>query len=1787
MKTKKRFKSISMLNNILALVNLTNIGPKLKIKYDVFPNNTLGFNIMEIFGDTTNNYGLGIRHSFEMYIKNDQLYTYEGDTYYIEVDENDSSFFNCHELGVRFIKSEDTYYYQKNNSTYYFDKEGSTNKYVFNRVINDESGLYITKENNQTVIRKGAADANVLDEQIIINTSAQDYILMEYRKNNLLIYQVRLTKNTDGYLTNIACFKDENSNSSVYDLSINRDNATNKLMICDNKTKLQDIIKFNSLSGYVDYIDDSYGQRIEFNREVDHVEIIDFLGNSEKYYLSNNNEIIRVENDEYLTIFTYDDKNDYSTGIINQEKESVNGKEIHCDSRGFEEDFDYVIENRQDMFNQSKEFIGIGTTENELNYYETYSQNLEKQELHSFLVVFSSLIQNEYVPKVEVSIEYLTDGEFVLEETPKVVVNPQKGLSYCLFDSYSNFVCKKQKLKLKFTDGVQSAFYLSVYHFDQANSITKRYNKYGILTEVISKDGICKYCYDKNNNIVSTNNTLMYKNSEDYIVTVDELGHCLETRKENGKYNLTRKKYYDKFLSEDNYYYYDNTDMISQITKSNEYYLFSYNGNKISQVEGTINNESFKINNEYFTANDINPGSLKKTTKSIGETTIEVIDCDYSKNESNNGISSKISHNNSPYTFLVDDLQLIKSVKLNDYEIDNYEYSGIIKNIVSKHNNKLYNYNQNWTLSYVSVNSRNIEDAIVKYSYDDKKRIVNIEDVENNQNIQFVYHDDYGYLKEMSIGDFVLKPIMDRYNDAKGVESSFGDTKDYVEYSNHSCERLKIYEVFANLSSNEKEFYSSFFFSTLPNNSLYCLYNQEASSDSFSINGIDEISILNQEEGFGVIDLYNNDFIAYDFTKNFYSFGMFFKFNGQITSLHELVRVDYVSVNLDNFNRVRVRYYTSPTTINSALNVNDIQLIEDQWYLLFVEQHEDKYVVYIDKQVFCEISKDLVGTSNLEGNIHNIDFANKNSTIYTNHIYITGISIGKGFLSSEEKAKLYDGFISAVESSKESTVDYNNLQTSAFYDANVFIEEDVGNVYSTLQNDTRLNDGNYALTELPFDKLERNKNFKYDFDKKQYVYSRDLLEYEIENEDSGTIFIDMKIPSSFSLDKELISLIDDNGNHIGFLANNLQTKLNINSIIRSSDTKLSSGWQKLALSWNRILQSGSMDIYNYVIKIYFNNTLLFNINSLDFDFVLSDVLKVRFNGCVSNYKFFNSALSEEKVFSIINKNRFNVRETYNTAPAILNKVAYKNSEAIITQNYSYDGKNNINSETLIYGNENKENSYSLVNNRLMSKSILSKTYEYVYDVFGRLIQETENGTVVTSYQYDTNGNVYKVTSPSNTKTFTYDSYRRIRGTGNKTFSYPTTLEDEHFLYPSKVTYGLVNENFTWNDRKLCRFKKVNNNIEEVDVVFTYDYEGRRIKKEVVGNYVINYYYNLQGLLIAETREYANSIKEKLKYYYNSNGQIQSFSYKDKMYFYLTDASGEIYGIINEDGVLEGVYRYNAFGEITSVTNSSGSSIIQTNPFRYKGYYYDVETQLFYCNSRYYSPELCRFISPDSIEYLEPSSINGLNLYCYCMNNPIMYADPSGHSAILFIVGLISSAVIGGLVSGGIAAGTAAISGGDIGAAFWGGFATGALSSLAVGVGMAIGGGVGLLVCGGIGFAAGFGGNILSQSISSYNSTGDITIKLGDAFFAGFTNSIVCMATMGSMNLWMSDSFSPALTGKTFGSRFVEYMSFDGANTVASTYFGIMYGLFDGAASLTKYLIEQEISKPTTASAFNY
>ena len=138
------------------------------------------------------------------------------------------------------------------------------------------------------------------------------------------------------------------------------------------------------------------------------------------------------------------------------------------------------------------------------------------------------------------------------------------------------------------------------------------------------------------------------------------------------------------------------------------------------------------------------------------------------------------------------------------------------------------------------------------------------------------------------------------------------------------------------------------------------------------------------------------------------------------------------------------------------------------------------------------------------------------------------------------------------------------------------------------------------------------------------------------------------------------------------------------------------------------------------------------------------------------------------------------------------------------------------------------------------------------------------------------------------------------------------------------------------------------------------------------------------------------------------------------------------------------YAYDAYGNCTR-GYASNSDLADNNPIRYRSYYFDTDTELYYLNSRYYNPEWRRFISPDDTGYLDPDSVNGLNLYAYCLNNPVMYSDPYGTTAWwewllggLVVVGLaVGSIVTGGAVAavlagaaigGAISYGTQAVSG---------------------------------------------------------------------------------------------------------------------------------------------------------------
>ena len=93
------------------------------------------------------------------------------------------------------------------------------------------------------------------------------------------------------------------------------------------------------------------------------------------------------------------------------------------------------------------------------------------------------------------------------------------------------------------------------------------------------------------------------------------------------------------------------------------------------------------------------------------------------------------------------------------------------------------------------------------------------------------------------------------------------------------------------------------------------------------------------------------------------------------------------------------------------------------------------------------------------------------------------------------------------------------------------------------------------------------------------------------------------------------------------------------------------------------------------------------------------------------------------------------------------------------------------------------------------------------------------------------------------------------------------------------------------------------------------------------------------------------------------------------------------------------YKYNAWGTQLSRTGELANTLGYANPFRYRGYIYDDETWMYWLRSRYYYPELHRFISADNV--MDGAGLFSANLYAYCKNAPVGASDPSGHFEISY------------------------------------------------------------------------------------------------------------------------------------------------------------------------------------------
>ena len=139
----------------------------------------------------------------------------------------------------------------------------------------------------------------------------------------------------------------------------------------------------------------------------------------------------------------------------------------------------------------------------------------------------------------------------------------------------------------------------------------------------------------------------------------------------------------------------------------------------------------------------------------------------------------------------------------------------------------------------------------------------------------------------------------------------------------------------------------------------------------------------------------------------------------------------------------------------------------------------------------------------------------------------------------------------------------------------------------------------------------------------------------------------------------------------------------------------------------------------------------------------------------------------------------------------------------------------------------------------------------------------------------------------------------------------------------------------------------------------------------------------------------------------------------QLFWYEKNLQGDVVAVYNNNGVKHVSYTYDAWGNTTE-TRHVNYTAASYNPFRYRGYYYDRDIGLYCLGTRWYSTQFRRFLSPDDISYLGANGdLNSYNLYAYCSNNPVMYADPTGHS---IVITLLIATGIGALIGGGIAIG---------------------------------------------------------------------------------------------------------------------------------------------------------------------
>lgn len=348
----------------------------------------------------------------------------------------------------------------------------------------------------------------------------------------------------------------------------------------------------------------------------------------------------------------------------------------------------------------------------------------------------------------------------------------------------------------------------------------------------------------------------------------------------------------------------------------------------------------------------------------------------------------------------------------------------------------------------------------------------------------------------------------------------------------------------------------------------------------------------------------------------------------------------------------------------------------------------------------------------------------------------------------------------------------------------------------------------------------------------------------------------------------------------------------------------------------------------------------------------------------------------------------NVREDYtyfkdNMLQTLTNKKA--DGSIIDSYSYTYDAAHNQISKTDAKGTTNY--TYDSLNRLQSVKEPSGKVTSYTYDKAGNRLTETvaaETVTSMTNYAYNeqnrlTSTVTVKQNGLSEKVTYNYDD------NGNMISKFKVKLNPEPSILPGSLSIFKAGESDD-NGVSFYEYDVWNQLIKTTEskktISYAYNGEGYRVQK-AINNQTERYLYEADKVVL----ELDGAGAQTAANVYGTN--LVSRTADNETAYYLYNGHADVVALLGTTGNTMATYYYDAFGNATETTGD------KDNPYRYSGYRYDEETDVYYLNARYYDAKIARFMTEDTYRgsIVDPLS---LNLYSYVSNNPIMYIDPTGH-----------------------------------------------------------------------------------------------------------------------------------------------------------------------------------------------